>query len=175
MLVIGRPDDSEVTPWGRGDVSLVEGADIARILSGQTQDYLALVRSLDGAHTYASGKWTVGQIVGHVTDTERIFAYRLLCIGRGDRTPFPGFEQDDYMACAAFHERPLRDLIDEFEAVRQGTLCLVSGLPANAWLRRGTVDGYSVTTRGIAFQLAGHERHHASILREKYLYNGPVD
>lgn len=105
MPATGRPDESEATPWGRAYVNLVEGSDIVGVLSAQTKDYLALVRSLDGAHTYAAGKWTVGQIVGHVTDTERIFAYRLLCIARGDQTPFPGFEQDDYMAFAAFNER----------------------------------------------------------------------
>ena len=166
--VPGRPDETEYTSWAKAYVDAVEGSGISEILVRQREDYLSLLRSLDGDYAYAPGKWTVKEIAGHVNDAERIFAYRLLCVARGDLTPFPPFEQDDYIAPAAFHLRSLGDLADEFEAVRGATICLVKSLPLDAWLRRGTVSGCSVTPRGLAFQLAEHERHHARILLEKY-------
>jgi hypothetical protein len=164
-----RPDESEYTPWAKGYVDGIQGDDILQILSANTGEYVALVSRLDGTRRYVPGKWTVNEVVGHVTDTERIFAYRLLCIARGDQTPFPGFEQDDYLAVSGFNERTLADLLAEFESVRQASILLVKGLPADAWPRRGTVSGHSVTPRGLAFQLAGHERHHYRILRDRYL------
>jgi hypothetical protein len=163
-----RPDETEYTSWAKGYVDAVEGPDVLAVFPRYTQEFLTLAASLDGDFSYAPGKWTVKQIVGHVIDTERIFAYRLLCVARGDQTPFPGFEQDDYMALSRFHERTLADLLAEFEAVRQSTLLLVGGLPEDCWARRGTVSGCSVTPRGLAFQLTGHERHHYQILRERY-------
>jgi hypothetical protein len=164
-----RPDETEYPPWARGYVLGVEGSDPVEILTSHTKDYLALLSRLDGAFRYAPDKWTVNDVVGHVADSERIFAYRLLCVARGDQTPFPGFEQDDYMAVSEFNNRTLADLVTEFEAVRQSSVLLLRGLPASSWLRRGTVGGYSVTPRGIAFQLAGHGYHHYRILRDKYL------
>jgi uncharacterized damage-inducible protein DinB len=161
-----RPGETEYAPWAKHYVEGVEGTDPLEILRKNTPEYLALISSLDGDFRYAPGKWTVKQVVGHVTDTERIFAYRLLCVARGDQTHFPGFEQDDYLACAEFHNRTLADLVAEFEAVRQASILLIQGLSADSWSRRGTVGGYSVTPRGIAFQLAGHERHHFRILRD---------
>jgi DinB superfamily len=164
-----RPDETEYQPWAKGYVDCVEGSDVVEALTANTKDYRALVSRLDGLYRYAPGKWTVNEIVGHVTDAERIFAYRLLCIARGDQTPFPAFEQDDYLAVSGFNDRTLADLLAEFEAVRQASILLMRGLPAEAWSRRGTVGGYRVTPRGIAFQLAGHERHHCGIFRAKYL------
>jgi hypothetical protein len=163
-----RPDETEYPPWSKVYVDGVEGSEPLGILTNSTKDYLALVRGLDGSYRYAAGKWTVNEVVGHVTDAERIFAYRLLCVARGDQTPFPGFEQDDYLACSGFNKRTLSDLVEEFEAVRQASILLIRGLPEESWMRRGTVGGYSVTPRGIAFQIAGHERHHYRILRDKY-------
>ena len=168
-----RPDQTEYPPWSKGYVDGVEGSDPIGILQANTPEYAALVARLDGDYRYAPGKWTVKEIVGHVTDAERIFAYRLLCIARNDKTPFPGFEQDDYLAASDFNDRALTDLLAEFEAVRLSSILLLRSLPEEAWTRRGTVGGYSATPRGIAFQLAGHERHHYRILRDKYLAPAP--
>lgn len=163
-----RPEESEYTPFARGYVNGVEGAALVPALNSQLSDFVTLAAALDGSYRYAPGKWTVRELVGHVNDTERIFAYRTLCVGRGDQTPFPGFEQDDYIAGAGFNSRTLADLIEEFRVIRESSLCLVRQMPAGAWLRRGTVAGYRVTARGLAWTLAGHERHHYRILREKY-------
>ena len=163
-----RPEESEYTPFARGYVNGVEGAALVPALNSQLSDFVTLAAALDDSYRYAPGKWTVKELVGHVNDTERIFAYRTLCVGRGDQTPFPGFEQDDYIAGADFNNRTLADLLEEFRLIRESSLCLVRQMPARAWLRRGTVSGYSVTARGVAWTLAGHERHHYRILREKY-------
>jgi uncharacterized protein YciI len=166
----GRPEPSEYRMGAY--VDLVEGDDILRAFETQLADTLALLQPLSPAaagFAYAPGKWTVKEVVGHVIDTERIFGYRALCIARGDTTALPGFEQDDYIQGANFNACPLEVLLHEFRVVRQSTLALFRNLPAESWMRRGTVNNYSATVRGLAFTSAGHERHHVKILREKYL------
>ena len=169
----GRPDDSEFPPYAKAYVECVEGEDLIAALSSQLVRFHAIFTPLDlsvaATYRYAPGKWSINEVVGHVTDTERIFAYRLLRIARNDATPLPGFEQDGYVAAADFNRRPLADLLSEFESVRHSSLRLVRGLPAEAWMRRGTASGFSVTARGVAFLLAGHEAYHWRILRERYL------
>ena len=165
---MGRPDESEYTPFASGYVDGVEGTDIVRILEARLTAFIPLANTLDGSHCYAPGKWTVNQVIGHINDTERVFAYRTLCVGRGDQSLFPGFEQDDYLAAADFNQRSLSDLIEEFAFIRESSIRLLRYMPEAAWPRRGTVAGHSVTTRGLAFTLAGHEFHHFKILRDRY-------
>src|SRR5262249_48679154 len=118
---------------------------------------------------YAPGKWSIKEVVGHVIDTERIFSYRALRFARNDKTPLPGFEQDDYMPYTNFAQRELSDLAREFEHVRQATLFLFRNLDAAAWERRGTASGGELTVRAMAYVTAGHEIHHRTILQTKYL------
>jgi hypothetical protein len=153
-------------------VDLVPGADVMHALTSQIDDTCALLKTTDDRRAgqgYAPGKWTVKQVAGHIVDTERIFAYRALRVARNDATPLPGFEQDDYVRFGPFDDCRLADLLDEFRVVRAGTVALFRGLPPDAWMRRGVVNQFNVTVRGLAFQTAGHELHHAKILREKYL------
>jgi uncharacterized damage-inducible protein DinB len=164
----GRPADSEIAPWAKVYVDGVEGGDIVHSLTTQRDHLLAILKRLDGSYRYAPGKWTVCEVLGHVTDAERIFSYRTLCVARGEQGSLPPFEQDDYMANVNFNDRSLADITGEFEAVRDASIRLVRSFTPEAWMRRGTVSGRSVTTRGLAFVLAGHERHHTRILREKY-------
>lgn len=163
-----RPDESEYTPFAKGYVEGVEGTDIVGVLETQKTAFVSLAKTLDGLHRYEPGKWSVNEVVGHMNDTERVFAYRTLCVGRGDQSLFPGFGQDDYLATADFNRRTLSDLIEEFALIRESSIRLLRYMPEPAWLRRGTVAGYSVTTRGLAFTLAGHEFHHFKILRDRY-------
>jgi uncharacterized damage-inducible protein DinB len=165
----GFPDESEYSPRVRGYVAGITDGDIVKTLITQRDDLRSLLSHLEGAYAYEPGKWTVSEVLGHITDCERVFAYRTLCVARGDQTPLPPFEQDDYMANANFASRTLEDIFTEFEEVRDSSILLLQHLPAEAWMRRGTVSGFSVTTRGLAFLLAGHEKHHTSILRQKYL------
>jgi DinB superfamily len=165
----GRPADSEVASWALKYVNLVEGDDLIGALTTQRAELIALLARLDGATRYEPAKWSVCEVLGHIIDTERIFVYRTLCVARGEQAPLPPFDQDEYMATAGFASRALADLTVEFEVVRESSLRLLRGFPADAWMRHGTVNGCDVTTRGLAFIIAGHEKHHSRILRDKYV------
>jgi DinB superfamily len=167
-----RPDKSEYPVYCEGYVSRVPAGDIVEILGSQLEDSLALFRSIPearGGYRYAEGKWSVKEVIGHIIDSERIFAYRALRFSRGDGTPLAGFEQDDYVRGGAFDKRSLKDLIDEFEHVRRATISLFSSLDGEAWSRRGSANKNEMSVRALAFVLAGHERHHVEILRTRYL------
>lgn len=168
----GRPEPGEYADYAQSDLDAVEGDDAVEVLIRQGRQTVALFQELgeaNGGVAYAPGKWTVKQVLGHLADDERIFAYRALCVARGDSRPLPGFDENDYAAAARFENRSLADLIEDFEAVRQASVTLFRGLDEDAWLRRGIVNGYPASPRGLAFHIAGHELHHLRILRERYL------
>lgn len=168
----GRPEPGEYADYAQTDIDLVEGDDAVEVLIRQGKQTVALFQELgepNGNVTYAPGKWTVKQVLGHLADDERIFAYRALCIARGDSRPLPGFDENDYAAAARFENHSLADLLADFEAVRHASITLFRGLDAEAWLRKGIINGYSASPRGLAFHIAGHELHHLRILRERYL------
>lgn len=170
--VAGRPEPSEHLPYYEKYIRLVVGEDPLAALASQTGETLATLRAVseaDSLKRYAPGKWSLREVIGHVTDAERVFAYRALRIARGDATPLAGFEQDDWMVSARFDERSFHDLLDEFATVRQASVTLLRPLGAEAWRRRGVASGGDVSVRALAFIIAGHERHHLAIVREKYL------
>ena len=119
-------------------------------------------------YRYAPGKWTLAEMMVHVADTERVMSYRLLRIARGDQTPLPGFEQDDWVPMSGAATRTLASLATELEAIRAATLALVRGVPPEAWERRGTASGFTFSARALAWVIAGHEQHHLALLRERY-------
>ncbi len=170
---IGRPEAGEYAPYAKPDIDLVQGDDILTALELQIECTLDVLRPIQDAHAgsyaYAPGKWNLKQVVGHLSDDERIFAYRMLCIARNDVRPLPGFDEKEYVRFAGFEDRPFADLLTELSLVRKSTITLLRGLPRDAWLRRGLANGYSTTVRGLAFHIAGHELHHLKIVREKYL------
>jgi DinB family protein len=152
-------------------IPLVPEDDIIPAMEAQARETERLLRSIGeqkATFRYAPDKWTIKTLVRHFTDTERIFAYRLLAIARGEKQPLPGFEENDYAAASAADERKFSDLIDEYRAVRAATLALLRGLPSAAWERTGTASGKPISVRAIAFNTLGHERHHLKVLREKY-------
>jgi uncharacterized damage-inducible protein DinB len=172
-MISGRPMDDEFAPYAKSDIDYVSGGDAVEALAAQGRDVVALLQSLDEdairGHRYAAGKWTVKEIVGHLIDDERIFAYRALCVARGDARPLPGFDENEYVAATDFESQPLANLIDTYRAVRAATIALFEPLTAEEWTRRGNVNGYEASARGLAFHVAGHELHHLRTLREKYL------
>lgn len=170
-LLAAAPDSSEYAPYYARYVDRVPAGDLLPALDAQLRDTLTLLDEFGergSDHRYAPGKWTVKEVVGHVADTERIFAYRALRIARGDATALPSFDENAFVAHANFARRPLADLVRELEIVRQATVALFAGLDDEALVRRGTASGNPLTPRAAAYVIAGHERHHAQILRERY-------
>ncbi len=170
--VISRPAADEYAPYYGAYIGRVPDGDLCATLTTQVGETLALIHSIPesrGTHRYAPGKWSIKEVVGHLIDTERIMGYRALRIARGDATPLPGFEQNDYVPAGGFDRRTLADLSEEFAAVRQATLHLLRHFAPEALTRRGTASGNPFTPRALAYVIAGHERHHVEILRTKYL------
>jgi hypothetical protein len=169
--MVARPEAGEYAPHYEKYIALVPGRDILSALETQRLQMIQLFAARserDGNFRYAPDKWTVKEVLGHLTDTERIFAYRAMRIARADQTPIEGFEQDDYVRNAAFNKRPLAELAEEFALVRSATIVLFRGLAGDAWLRRGVANKNEVTVRALAFVIAGHELHHRGILEERY-------
>jgi uncharacterized damage-inducible protein DinB len=167
-----RPASTDYAPYYGRYVDRVPDGSIVETLRHQLADTLALVAGLPepkARHRYAPGKWSVKEVLGHVADCERVFAYRALRIGRGDTTPLAGFDQDAYAAVAPYDERPLASIVAELQAVRAATLALLEGFDEAAWGRRGTANDVPVSVRAIAWIIAGHERHHREVLRGHYL------
>ena len=168
---VGRPAPDEYAPFYGRYIDLVPAGDIVEILTRQVDETVALLEGLSDAaaeHRYAPGKWSIKEVVGHVTDGERVFAYRTLRFGRGDAIALPGFDENQYVPAGRFDDRSLRSLLDELVAVRRATVALLGGLPAEAWLRRGEASGADVTVRALAYKTAGHELHHRALLEERY-------
>jgi hypothetical protein len=170
--VTGRPDRSEYAEHYAKYVQLVGDGDVKKTLQSQMEQTLATLRAVtpeQSLNRYAEGKWSIREVVGHIIDAERIFAYRALRFARNDQTPLPGFEQDGYIAPGRFDERSWGNLLEELEAVRRGTLLLFGGFDEAAWQRHGVASGAGITVRALAYVIAGHELHHMKIVRERYL------
>jgi DinB superfamily len=167
-----KPDQSEFLPYYARYTDLVGAGDIVITLEEQMKETLALLRSLPNSaasRRYAPDKWTVSQMIGHVIDTERIFASRALRFSRNDPQPLPSFDQDHYVSNSNFDAYPLAELVAELDIVRQGTIFQFRHLDEAAWMRRGVASGAEVTVRALAFITAGHELHHRMILQTRYL------
>ena len=157
------PDSSEHDPYYSRYISLVSSDDIVSTLAEQIETTLALLRGA-GLRT-EPGKWSIRQVVGHLSDTERILSYRALRTARNDKTPIEGFAQDDYVRYGPFESCPLSSLIDEFLQVREATVSLFRHLDQDAWTRTGTANNAPITVRALAWIIAGHELHHRAALR----------
>ena len=167
-----RPSPDEFAEFYRSYVDRVPDGDVVAVLRDQghaTVDMLRGVSEERASHRYAPGKWTVADVVGHVTDTERIFAYRAMRIARGDATPLPGVDQDDLMVHGPFVGRPFQNIVDELEQQRAANVALFSTFDEDVLDRRGTASDCPVTVRAQLYILAGHEAHHVAVLRGRYL------
>jgi hypothetical protein len=167
-----RPAADEYAGYYEKYISAVPDGDILATLAAQRANTLALLNSIPeskGGSSYAPGKWSIKEVIGHVIDCERVFAYRALRIARNDTTPLASIDQDALVREGKFNDRTLRDLALEFDAVRSATLALLANLADETWSRRGTASNNPVTTRSLAWITAGHEKHHGAIVREKYL------
>lgn len=172
-MMIDRPTRDEYAPFYQTYLdALPEDVPILDLLESQLSETLAAWRALPERRwddRYAPGKWSVRELAGHVTDTERIFAYRAVRAARGDATPLPGFDENEYVRHAGFAVRRLDSIADEFEHLRAANLALFRSLSADALARRGVANGHPFSVRAILHIMAGHEAHHLRILRERYL------
>jgi hypothetical protein len=170
--MLKRPENHEFSEYHTGYIQLVPEGDLIPILEQQLKDTICLLNNLTeekAGFRYAPEKWSIKEMVGHMADTERIMSYRLLRFSRGDETPLAGFEEDDYVRGASFDAATLEDLIDNFTAVRKATIALLKGIAPEAFLRSGFVNKGNLSARALAYILAGHELHHRSVLKARYL------
>ena len=168
---ISRPAPDESMSYYHRYIDKVASDDIAAQLTaqlGEIEKLFERVTDRDALSRYADDKWSVKEILGHLSDVERIFSYRLFRIARGDTTPLAGFDENAYTPAGRFDERPLPMLLAEFRAVRQSTAALIEGLPADAWDQRGTASDHPITARALAYIIVGHVTHHLGVLRERY-------
>jgi hypothetical protein len=170
--MLSRPNADEYFEYYGTYISLVPDGNIRDHLRTQLSETVSLLSGVSdakAAKAYGAGKWTLKESVLHMSDAERVFSYRMLRISRGDETPLPGFDQDNWVPHSCANERTLTNLVAEFAAVRASTLALADSISPDGWLRKGTASGHTISARALAYIAAGHERHHFKIIRERYL------
>ncbi|MHA6530739.1 DinB family protein [Paenibacillus sp. BAC0078] len=168
-----RPERSEYNDYTARYVSLVPSeGDLATILRVQSNLIFELLGGLteeQGSYRYAPDKWSIKQLIGHLTDNDRIMSYRLLAIARGEQAPLPGYDENSYAAAGEFDRFTLQEMVQHYKLVRQSTLALLESLPEEVWTRMGTASNASISVRAIACVIIGHELHHMGVLKERYL------
>jgi hypothetical protein len=167
-----RLNQNEYAPYYQPYVEMVPDGELIQILSEQREETMAFLKDItdtQGEFCYAEGKWSIKEVIGHMIDTERVMAYRLLAIARGDRVNLPGFDEDEYVQHASFMRLSIDELLQNFSIVRQSTVVLVKSLSDEDWLRWGSANDFEITVRALAVIIAGHELHHLTIIRERYM------
>ncbi len=167
-----RPEPNEYGEFYRSYVAAVPDGPILDTLREQRYDFLRLAADVPAdmeQYRYAPGKWSVRELVGHLADSERMFAMRAMAFARGDGAHYPGFDENEYVAASGADDRTLAALVEEWDAARYATLLLFQGLPDAAWNCRGRASGFEFTVRSMAWITAGHMQHHMRILRTRYL------
>ncbi|MBC3541650.1 DinB family protein [Rufibacter sediminis] len=171
--MIPKPQPGEYhTYYEKYIEAIPEQTDVLELLQKQRQEVVQLlgrVSESEADFAYEPAKWSIKQLLGHMNDTERIMTYRALCVARGEQNPLPGFDENEYVAQAFFQDRTLAGLLAEHQIVREATISLFSTLPEVALPKIGNANGSPVSVAALAFIIAGHERHHLNILKERYL------
>ena len=169
--MIKRPQPDEYSDYASRYVNLVGDGPILEILEHLKESTYNFFVGMDPGkadYAYAEGKWTVKQVLGHMADTERVFAYRALAFSR-EAIELPGFDQDVYMEKATFNTRSLEDIANEYKAVRESSLYLFRSMSDEQSTQKGIASGNPVSVRALAYLIAGHELYHINILKERYL------
>lgn len=171
-LASSRPATDECSPYYFTYIQLVPDGDIVRALETQHADIHALLERVTdarAAESPAPGEWSIKQVVAHLSDAERLFAFRALWFARGEQAELPGMEPNPWVELSDSNARALSDLLTEFDHVRAASIALFANLDAAAWDRRGIASGAVMSVRALAWIVAGHELHHNRSLREQYL------
>lgn len=167
-----RPEKNEYAEYYETYVSLVDETDIVAALENQIPDLQNLfgeIPEAKGSYAYAEDKWSIKELLGHLTDAERVFAYRALRFARADKTPVEGFDQEPYIENADFNSVKLDDLVEELLLLRKANVLFFKNLSPEAWNRTGVASNAEVSVRALAYIIGGHTRHHLRILKERYL------
>ena len=168
---VEKPSAAEYNEYYGRYIAQVTEPDLLGVLAAQPREISSIFNSLEearGTYAYAEGKWTLKEVLSHLIDGERHFAYRLHRISRGDTTPIEGFEQDGYIENSHANERSFADLIGEFTELRQANLRPLQTLTETEWLHMGMASGFPVSVRALAYIMAGHVRHHLEIVKDRY-------
>jgi hypothetical protein len=171
-MMIGRPQRSEAAPYYFTYIDQVTGDDAVAVVEKQLEGSLAFFSGITEEKSlfrYAKEKWSIRQVLNHITDTERAFAFRALWFARGFDTPLPGYDQGVAASGAEADKLAWAAHVEEFRRVRLATIALFANMPSGAWMRTGIASDNSFTVRALAFVIAGHLAHHLTVLRERYL------
>ncbi|QKJ31397.1 DinB family protein [Mucilaginibacter mali] len=170
--MIAKPQAGEYAHFYQTYVSLVDTDNITALLS-QLQDstfnFFNNLPADKADYAYAEGKWTIKQLLGHLIDAERVFAFRLLCFSRGDKNNLPGFDENSYVDNGGFGNRTLAHLAEEFKAARHSNVLMLQGISDEQSILMGNANNYPISVRALAYIMAGHELHHLRIIKERYL------
>ena len=169
---VKRAPKGEYNPFYAGYISLIAEDDVIGFIIDQHKRFIAYMNTLDQedlGFAYAPGKWTRAQVIGHIIDTERVMAYRALCIARGEQVMLPGFDQDQYMAESNFHTRSKKSLIREFDFVRKGNIEMFCSWDSRNIKYIGNANGSACSVAALLSIIAGHLEHHFKMLKERYL------
>lgn len=167
-----RPDLSRVPEWYHGYINQVKENDLLKAMQSQTPVFLQFLKKLPAEkrnYRYAKGKWTLKEMLQHIIDAERIFAYRALCFARQDSTPLPGFDENEYAATSKAGKRDWNEMVEEFRSLRKANEILFGSFDKKQLDTTGTASGKPVYVLGIGFILVGHINHHVNVIKERYL------
>lgn len=168
--MIDKPQPGEYAPFATGYIGLVNTADVPGLLAqlkDSTYDFFSSMSEERAMYAYREGKWTFKEMLGHMIDTERTFSYRAFAFSR-DNVELPAFDQDIYVAATDFNSRSIKDLADEYKAVRESTIFLFRAFTDAQLLRKGIASNHPTSVRALVYMTAGHELHHWNIIRERY-------
>jgi hypothetical protein len=169
---VNRPDKTEYAEYYHKYVEAVPDGDISDVLEDQLIAAVNLFSNISedkSKQRYAPGKWSIREVLGHIMDAERVFAYRALRFSRGDQKPLQGFDENEYINNSNYDKTNLSLLIEEFLNLRRSTISVFRSMKNEMWLKKGNASGYDVTVRGLAYIIAGHAEHHFEVIKERYL------
>lgn len=171
-IMIGPPQAGEFGPYYARYIDLVRDPDPMHLMKTKVMDLQALLSEVPEEkedYRYAEGKWTIKEVIGHIIDVERIFAYRALCVSRNDQTLLPPFDEDAYILNGNYNSRTLPDLGHEFALVRESSIVLFRSMTEEQLLRKGTASNLPISARALLYIIAGHQLHHEQVLKTRYL------
>ena len=159
-------------PYFAEYLSFEEDENLFEVLKNQYDELIEIFEKAEkgfGDKAYAAGKWSLKGLLGHMVDSERIFSYRVLAISRGEKTALPGFDENEYQAASEYEMQAKEDIVAQYKSTREATTLLLRSLSTKQWNQMGQANGKSISARALAWMIAGHEKHHLRIIKERYL------